>query len=53
MIISVNNINLFAFVIDMKPIFFEVGTEFSRIISLNIVLEDLVIENRLEEVQVK
>jgi len=53
MIISVNNINLFAFVIDMKPIFFEVGTEFLSIISLNIILEDLVMENRLQDVQVK
>jgi hypothetical protein len=53
MIISVNNINLFAFVIDMRPIFFEVGTEFLCIISLYIMLEDLATENRLQEVQVK
>ena len=52
MIISVNNINLFAFLIDVRPIFFEEGTEFLRIIYWNIML-DLATENRLQEAQLK
>jgi hypothetical protein len=53
MIISINNINLFAFVIDMRPIFFQVGNEFLHIIYWNTMLEDSATENGLQEVQLK
>jgi hypothetical protein len=45
MIISVNNINLLAFVNDMRPIFFEAGIEHLLIVCWNLMFEDLETKN--------